>query len=96
MFIKWLYCDHGFGGFKESEIPDDFGGMETVEDYICEMGWVPTHGSRFMMSRIKWEKVEKTNEEMKVIIQKKIEGIKLHIKFKRKEIKDLEKSLDNL
>jgi hypothetical protein len=58
MWIKWKYNDHGHGGFRELEVPDDvektYG---SVVDYICELGLVPTWSERFCTSRIKWEKI---------------------------------------
>ena len=72
MFIKWKYNDHGHSDFKTVEIPDDLDGYESVEEYICDHGWVPTWSERFWAGRIKWEQVPITRE----LILKKLKGLK--------------------
>ena len=66
MWIKWKYNDHGCGDFKELEIPDDLGGYESVEEYLCERDdlFIPTWSERFLMCRVKWEKLNLSEKEV--------------------------------
>jgi len=75
MWIKWKYNDHGWGDFKELEIPDDMGGEETVEDYLIEACDLPTWSERFYRSRIKWERLNLPPEEEKVRKVKKLTAL---------------------
>jgi len=93
MFIKWKYNDHGAGGFRELEIPDDFAGYESVEDYICEAGLVPTWSERFMVGRIEWEELKNPSI---VYIKSKIASTKSTIKWNRAEIKRYNEILTTL
>ncbi len=96
MWIKWKYVDHGHPDFKEAEIPDDLSGETSVEDYICEAGWVPTWSERFMSGRIQWEKLDKPSKEF---IEEQIKNLKVQMTWRRHEIKRFQgilKGLDNL
>ena len=93
MLIKWKYNDHGHPDFEELEIPDDFDGYESVEDYLCEINLVPTWSERFMKSRIKWEKL---NCPRKEILMNKISHLKNTIKWSRASIKKYEEMLKGL
>ena len=93
MFIKWKYNDHGHADFKEVEIPDDFDGYESVEEYICEMGWVPTWSERFMSSRIKWEKLNLSAAEE---LLRKQNNIKSSIAYHKRQVEAYEKILTGL
>ena len=96
MYIKWKYNDHGHPDFKVVEIPDDLDGYETVEDYICEMNWVPTWSERFMVDRIKWSKVTLTNEELIERLKTKIKGREIQLEADKKHIESLKKELNEL
>ena len=66
MWIKWKYNDHGWPDFKELEIPDDLDGFDTVENYFCECtSLLPTWSERFMIGRLKWEKLNLPKKEIK-------------------------------
>lgn len=91
MFIKWKYNDHGHPDFKELEIPDDFDGYKSVEEYICEAGLVPTWSERFMVGRIKWTKLEKPSKEF---LLSQLIDTKSSIKWRRKEVKRLNELLE--
>jgi hypothetical protein len=93
MWIKWRYNDHGHADFKELEIPDDLDGYESVEDWICENGLVPTWSERFMSSRIKWQKLAKPNKET---IEKKIRDTELRIKWETQKLAEYKKLLRDL
>ena len=96
MFIKWKYNDHGHADFQELEIPDDFDGYDSVEEYLCEVtDLIPTWSERFMVGRIKWMEITKTTEELQEIARKEIEALKLQIKFNEDRIKELSKTLLN-
>jgi hypothetical protein len=93
MWIKWKYNDHGHPDFKEVEIPDNLDGEETVPDYICERGWVPTWSERFMKERIKWQRISRPSPNT---VDTEIESLKSSIKYKKKELarlKELRKTL---
>jgi hypothetical protein len=93
MWIKWKYVDHCWPDFKELEIPDDFGGYETVEEYLCdhtELG-IPTWSERFMMERIKWEKLELPPAEVKA---RKITTLKNRLSSIEKELDRIKKELE--
>lgn len=83
--------DHGHPDFKELEVPN---GVEpdnrSIKEYICELGLVPTWSERFMTERIKWEKLEEPKQET---VKKKISELKSGIKWRRAEVKRLEKLL---
>lgn len=99
MWIKWTYCDHGFSDTpKELEVPDDFGdfgGYETVEDWMCaqpHLG-IPTWGERFSKSRIHWEKLELSAEE---IYARKIAKLKATIAYHESALKAAQKELQGI
>jgi hypothetical protein len=91
MFIKWFYNDHGHGGYKELEIPDDLSGEESVEEYICALGLVPTWSERFMMGRIKWEKIDAPSEKF---LRDAIGSFEREISWKNKKIAEYKKLLN--
>lgn len=93
MWIKWKYNDHGHPDFKEVEIPDDFDGYESVEEYICEMGWVPTWSERFMTERIKWERLTLPADEVK---RRKIASLTASINYHKKQTERFEAELEKL
>jgi hypothetical protein len=80
MWIKWLYCDHGWPNFKELEIPDDLDGEESVEDYLIQRRDlnIPTWSERYDSRRIKWEKLNLSPEEIK---KRTIENLKAEILY---------------
>ncbi len=95
MWIKWKYNDHGHPDFKELEIPTEtysgktyYGGEASVEEYICELGLVPTWSERFDGSRIKWQKIRKPSKET---ILNKIDELKNGISWRKKKLKELNK-----
>lgn len=94
MWIKWKYNDHGAGGFKEIEVPDnvvrDYG---SVEDYICELGLVPVGSERFMMSRIEWKKLKAPSKE---VVLASINDALARIKYARAEVKRLRALFEKL
>ena len=91
MWIKWKYNDHGAGGFRELEVPKDVvKNYGSVEDYICELGLVPTDSERFLMGRIEWKRLRKPRKETVV---KKILELKNGIKWRRQEVKRLSELL---
>ena len=92
MFIKWKYNDHGHPDFKELEVPDDLGGYESVEEYICERGLVPTWSERFMIGRIKWEKIAAPS---KAFLASKISEFEAIIRGRRRKIKEYKQLLLN-
>lgn len=93
MWIKWKYNDHGHPDFKELEVPDDFEGLESVEEYICERGLVPTWSERFMIGRIKWEKLSKPSADT---VTAKINTLRAGVKWRNKKIKELKILLGSL
>jgi len=93
MWIKWKYNDHGHPDFKELEIPDDLDGWETVEEWICERGLVPQYSERFSTSRIKWEKLELTTEELKT---RRIAGLEACIASHESALKEARSQLAEL
>ena len=83
MFIKWRYNDHGCGDYEELEVPDNFDGLASVAEYICELGLVPTYSERFSMGRIKWEKIENPSTEF---VLNEIENLKREIAWRQTKI----------
>jgi len=84
MFIKWRYNDHGCSdGYEELEVPDNFDGWASVEEYICHLDLVPTYSERFSMGRIKWEKLE--NPSAKFILDE-IKNLEREIVWKQEKI----------
>ena len=92
MFIKWKYNDHGHPDFQELEVPTEtyngktyYGGESSVEDYICELGLVPTWSERFLVGRIKWKRINKPSKEF---LKKQIAGWKQDLKWRRAKIQE--------
>lgn len=93
MFIKWKYNDHGHPDFRELEVPDDLDGYESVEEWICEAGLVPTWSERFFAGRIKWEKLDKPSRDYVI---NRISGLKMEIGWRQQKIAELEELLKGL
>jgi len=93
MWIKWKYNDHGWPDFKELEIPDDFDGCDSIEDYLCERGYVPIGIKRFLSSKIKWEKIDLTSQEIKA---RKITSLRSEIDYHTMCLADYKKELEEL
>jgi len=95
MWIKWKYNDHGHPDFKTLEIPDDFDGYESVEEYLCEQRLVPVWSERFMAVRIKWKEIAApipTKEQL----EWRIKSLKDDIKTCQEKIRINQKLLKSL
>jgi hypothetical protein len=100
MWIKWKYNDHGWRDFQELEIPDDFDGEESVEDYLIQrrdLG-IPTWSERFMVERIHWEKLNLPPEEVKARKVKSLKSMidmwKRYINHAEQQLKEYEKETE--
>ena len=88
--------DHGWPDWKTVQIPDDLEGYESVTEYICEKGWVPTWSERFLDVRVKWLRVYPTKKFRKEEAQKKIRGLEISVKDNKRRIKELQKLVKTL
>lgn len=100
MWIKWKYNDHGHGDFKDLEIPDDeVNGLDETEtnqavrQYLCDHCDIPTWSERYMESRIKWEKLNLTPEEIKARKKAKLQA---SIKYHESELEKAKKELGSI
>lgn len=98
MWIRWKYVDHGWPDWAELEIPDDFDGEESVEDYLiqrCDLN-IPTWGERYDSRRIKWEKLNLSPEELHARtlrrLKVEVEICERALMRARKNLKDYETS----
>ena len=94
MWIKWKYNDHGWPDFKELEVPDAvFDEYGDIPNYLCELSLVPSYSERFMLSRVKWEIIEKPS---KAHLTKLIKEARAEVCFSMKEVNRLEHLLTKL
>jgi hypothetical protein len=95
MWIQWKYNDHGWPDFQELEMPDDWGGEESVIDYLIQREdlHIPVWSERFLLTRLHWKKLELPPEELKA---RKIKSLQSQIAMWERSLQHAQRQLAEL
>jgi hypothetical protein len=95
MWIRWKYVDHCRPDWAETEVPDSETESydtldESIHNWLCDNKNIPTWSERFMPERVKWEKLELSEEEIE---ERKTKKLKSEIEYHERRLKECKQQL---